>query len=1165
MKNAHKRSDRLAALRIVAIYAVVAALWIYLSDTALGLFTSDPAVLFRIAVFKGLLFIVVTGSLLYFLISRYIRGARLVHEELLTSRNLLNALIEGTTDAVFVKDQQGRYLLFNPAAAKITGKRPEEVIGHDDTFLFSAEEAAAIMAGDRWVLDAGQVMNYEDYLTASDGTYRAFLATKGPIFDAKGEVSGLFGISHDITERHRTEKALFESEERYRSLFEYMRDGCAYCRMLYDDQGRPCDFIYLDVNDAFERLTGLHDVIGKRVTEVLPGIKDSAPELFDIYGRVASTGRPEKFDINFEPLNSWLSVSVYSPQNQHFVAVFDNITERKQAEETREATIELLRTCNMAADLKDLMHDLILYFQRFTGCESVGVRLREGDDFPYYETRGFPEEFVRVENNLCAYDQAGELVRDYTGHPGYDCMCGNIICGRFDPSKPFFTTHGSFWSNCTTELLASTTDEDRQARTRNRCNNEGYESVALIPLRVHGESFGLFQFNDRRKHRFTIEKIILLENLVDYVAIALAKMRVDDALMESSQFSQQVINSVDEGVVVLDRGLRYQVWNPYMEQLSGVQAAEVLGKHLLEAFPFFKDLGIVERAEATLAGRKLPSIDFPYPFHETGRSGWITEMNAPLRNTKDDIVGVIVTIRDITDHKHAQDELREATQRLRLAIDSGRLGIWDRDIRSDALVWDERMFEIYGEDRDSFTGDFDAWKKCILPDDLAGALEANQATVRGEREYDAEFRILRPDGTVRNIKANGIVIRDEDGEAIRMIGLNQDITEQKIMEAQLRQSQKMEAIGQLAGGVAHDFNNILTVIYGYCYMLQSGTENNPTLRSSVDQVLAAAERAANLTRSLLAFSRKQTMSLKSVNLNDLILNVGKFLTRIIGEDIQFKTIFQANPLMIYADSGQVEQVLMNLATNARDAMPKGGLLTIETGIDEIREDFIHAHGYGARGKYVVMSVSDTGEGMDAETCKKIFEPFFTTKEVGKGTGLGLSIVYGVIKQHNGFVNVYSESGKGTTFRIYLHLDTEEHADSEEKSDHDYPRMGNETVLVAEDDASIRQFVGSILRKFGYEVISANDGADAVEKFKANSEKIDIIVMDMIMPIKSGKEANEEIRKLRPDVKVLFMSGYSPDLLHSKGIQYNADEVLIKPLHPLGLVRKLRSMLDQNSR
>jgi PAS domain S-box-containing protein len=1165
VKNAHGRSDRLAALRIVTIYAVVAALWIYLSDTVLAQLTRDPEDLVRIAVFKGFFFILVTGALLYVLISRYIRGTRLAQEELLTNRNLTNALIEGTTDAIFVKDRQGRYLVFNTAAASITGKRSEEVIGHDDTFLFSAEEAMAIMTGDRRVLDAGRVMTGKEYLTAADGLYRTFLSTKGPIFDAKGDVVGLFGISRDITERDRSEQELLESEKRYRSLFEYMLSGCAYCRMLYDDQGRPNDFVYLDVNGAFGRLTGLNHVVGKRVTEVLPGIKAAAPELIEIYGRVASSGRPESFDTYFEPLKIWLSISVYSPQKERFVAVFDNITEQKRAEETREATIELLRICNRAVDLKELLSDLMLYFQQATGCEAVGVRLQEGDDFPYYETRGFPTEFVKVESSLCAHDQAGEVVRDFAGHPAYDCMCGNIICGRSDPSRPFYTKRGSFWTNCTTELLAGTTDEDRQARTRNRCNSEGYESVALIPLRAHGEAFGLFQFNDKRRDRFTIEKINLLEDLVDYVAIALAKLRVDDALMEACQFSQQVINSVDEGVVVLDRGLRYQVWNPYMEQLSGVPASEIMGKHLLEAFPFFRELGIAERAEATLSDKKPAPVDLPLPFHQSGRSGWITEINAPLRNTRNDIIGVIVTMRDITDRRQAQEELLEASHRLRLAIDSGRLGIWDRDIPSDTLVWDDGMFEMYGIGRDSFTGRFEAWQECILHEDLAGALEATQAAIRGERDYDTEFRIVHPDGTVKTIKANGIVIRDEDGKAIRMIGLNQDITEHKLMEAQLRQSQKMEAIGQLAGGVAHDFNNILTVIYGYCYMLQSGTENNPALRSNVDQVLEAAERAANLTRSLLAFSRKQTMNLSSVNLNDLILNVGKLLGRIIGEDIQLKTLFHMNPLMIFADSGQIEQVLMNLAANARDAMPKGGLLTIETGIEEIREDFIHAHGYGVPGRYVVMSVSDTGEGMDAEVAKKIFEPFFTTKGVGKGTGLGLSIVYGVIKQHNGFINVYGEPGKGTTFKIYLALDTEEHAECEEKEDLGYPRMGNETVLVAEDDASIRQFADTILRKFGYDVIFAHDGADAVEKFKANSENIDIIIMDMIMPTKSGKEAHEEIRRLRPDVKVLFMSGYSPDLLYSKGMLENEDEVLTKPIQPLDLARRVRSMLDRNSR
>jgi polar amino acid transport system substrate-binding protein len=394
-----------------------------------------------------------------------------------------------------------------------------------------------------------------------------------------------------------------------------------------------------------------------------------------------------------------------------------------------------------------------------------------------------------------------------------------------------------------------------------------------------------------------------------------------------------------------------------------------------------------------------------------------------------------------------------------------------------------------------------------------------------------------------------------------MIGMNQDITERKQMEEQLRQSQKMEAIGQLAGGVAHDFNNILTAIYGYCSVLQMKVGKDSPLRADVDHIYAAAERAANLTRSLLAFSRKQIMCAKTVNLNDIVMNVGKLLTRIIGEDVHLKTVCTGKKLWIFADSGQIEQVLMNLAANARDAMPGGGILTIETGVQEIEESFIHAYGYGAVGKYVVLSVSDTGLGMNAGTSKRIFEPFFTTKEVGKGTGLGLAIVYGVVKQHNGYINVYSEPDEGTTFRVYLPQVYEEDADNIEEAVPEYPRMGSETVLVAEDDATIRELAGSILRKFGYDVILAHDGEDAVEKFKAGKDKIAIIVMDMIMPGKSGKEAYEEIGKIKADAKILFMSGYSPDLLHDRGIFDSSDEVLIKPIHPLDLVRKVRACLD----
>ncbi len=524
------------------------------------------------------------------------------------------------------------------------------------------------------------------------------------------------------------------------------------------------------------------------------------------------------------------------------------------------------------------------------------------------------------------------------------------------------------------------------------------------------------------------------------------------------------------------------------------------------------------------------------------------------------IVGAVVTFIDITERKKAQEELQEVSQRLRLATAAGQLGIWDWDIAKDVLVWNDRMFELFGVSRDTFKESRRAWENCLHPDDLAIAKEAMRAALSDEKKYELEFRVVHPDRSIKFIKSNALVIRDEEGKAIRMTGMNQDITEHRHLEEQLRQSQKMEAIGLLAGGVAHDFNNILTAIYGYCSILRMNVGEDSPFIPEIDLIHTAADRAANLTRSLLAFSRRQIISLKVVDLNDVIMNVWQLLTRIIGEDIQLKTFCTEQPLKIMADAGQIEQVLMNLAANARDAMPNGGFLTIETKEREIDESFVHAHGFGAPGKYAIITVSDTGTGMDAETSKKIFEPFFTSKEVGKGTGLGLSIAYGVIKQHNGYINVYSEPDHGTTFKIYLPQVCED-IGSEEAKALDFPQMGTETVLVAEDDPDIRHIAELILGQFGYEVILAEDGADAVEKFKANSEKIAVVIMDMVMPRKSGRKAYEEIRKVRPDVNILFMSGYSPDILKNKGFLDTGEEVIIKPLQPLDLVRKVRACLD----
>jgi CheY-like chemotaxis protein len=329
------------------------------------------------------------------------------------------------------------------------------------------------------------------------------------------------------------------------------------------------------------------------------------------------------------------------------------------------------------------------------------------------------------------------------------------------------------------------------------------------------------------------------------------------------------------------------------------------------------------------------------------------------------------------------------------------------------------------------------------------------------------------------------------------------------------------------------------------------------------EILAAAERATQLTQALLIFSRKQSAVMKPIHINVLIEGIRKMMLRLIGEDIEIVISLAPENMMIMGDHGQLEQVLMNFVTNARDAMPDGGSLSIETRLHVIDSGFIHMHGFGKPGKYAVISVSDTGEGMDEKTRDRIFEPFFTTKGVGKGTGLGLSIVYGIVKQHHGYINCYSEPGRGTTFKVYLPIVREELLELEEADKREIIG-GNETILVADDDESIRRLTKELLEHFGYTVIDAADGEEAVIKFIDHRERIDLVILDVIMPRKSGREAFEEIRAMRPDVKALFISGYTEDIVQRKRIIEDELPLLQKPARPKELLARVREILDAKS-
>jgi PAS domain S-box-containing protein len=470
---------------------------------------------------------------------------------------------------------------------------------------------------------------------------------------------------------------------------------------------------------------------------------------------------------------------------------------------------------------------------------------------------------------------------------------------------------------------------------------------------------------------------------------------------------------------------------------------------------------------------------------------------------------------------------------------------------------------VTGYTAEEYAADPGLWLSMVPEEDRTSVLEqANDVLAEKAHSY-LKHRIIHKDGRVCWIRNTLVPRYDMEGTLISFDGIISDITERKKLENQLFQAQKMEAIGQLASGIAHDFNNILTVIIGFSTLIEMDMDKDDPQKANLSNVLAAADRAADLTRSLLTFSRKQDTNPQPVDLNQIIRKTDRFLKRIIGEDIEFSTTFGQEFVTVNADSGQIEQVLMNLATNARDSMPEGGLLSIETGTVEVDDDYIKAHGCGEPGWHASVSISDSGEGMDEATCKKVFEPFFTTKEVGKGTGLGLSIVFGIIQQHNGFIDVYSEPGIGTTFRILLPLIksavTEKHAREEEVI-----KNGVGTILVVDDDASIRALAEKALSMFGYTVITAVDGNDALVKFKENKDRIDLAILDIIMPEMNGKDAFNEMRKIDPALKAVFISGYTSDIIRKRGLFEQGLEFVAKPLNLKQLLTKVHDVLGEEA-
>jgi PAS domain S-box-containing protein len=548
-----------------------------------------------------------------------------------------------------------------------------------------------------------------------------------------------------------------------------------------------------------------------------------------------------------------------------------------------------------------------------------------------------------------------------------------------------------------------------------------------------------------------------------------------------------------------------------------------------------------------------------------GRLRYIHSIGRPVLDSAGECRKIFGTVMDITDRRKSEEQILKLSQFLSMVIESTNLWLDVLDARGNVIVWNKAAEIMSGYTREEATGKNKIWELLYPDEAYRGEIigKVNAIIRKDETVEDFETAIRTKSGEQKIISWHSKSLLNEQGESVGSVAIGRDVTEHRRLEEQLRQAQKMEAVGQLAGGVAHDFNNILSAVIGYSHILLEKMGQDDPLRVNVEQILDAAEKAADVSHSLLAFSRKQVINLKPVDMNGIIRKMDKFLSRIIGEDIELKTVIKTGDLRVMADSGQMEQVLMNLAANARDAMPRGGVLTLTSERAGLDDAFISAHGYGERGEYALVSITDTGAGMDAETRRKIFEPFFTTKDTGKGTGLGLAMVYGIVKQHNGFINVYSEPGRGTTFKIYIPLVSETATEYEKKQAVTAaPARGTETVLVAEDDAALRKLSEIVLSEFGYKVILAADGEEAVKRFRENADHIDLLILDMIMPKKNGREAYEEIIKIRPEIRALFVSGYTAGTYQTKELLDRGLTLLLKPVSPKDLLRKVREALDE---
>jgi two-component system, cell cycle sensor histidine kinase and response regulator CckA len=921
-------------------------------------------------------------------------------------------------------------------------------------------------------------------------------------------------VTHQLAESERArrdaEARLSSADGPLAACLDGMVDGVVIDRAIRDENGRIVDFWVEYANEAASRLSGLthEELVGHRILELFPGRRENGQ--FDAYVHVVETGEPlvrnsvhdhEAADRSDpDGFGRDYEVSV-TRLGDGYVATLQDIVARRRAED------ELFRAQQLLRLVLDTVPQRVFWKDThavFVGCNAAFA----GD---------------------AGLSDPAEIV----GRTDYDLPWRDLADGYLADDLAVMESGRPTLGH-----------EEMQVRSGGR---ETWVSISKVPLLdADGSVVGMLGTT---------------EDITD-------RRRAEQALRESEQFLADILENIPSMVYVKDaKTLTFVRVNRATEQTLGYSSDQLVS-------PDSRKLGLPAESDyyAAMDQRVVDTgqlMEFPLEVltPPDGRPRYLRTKKVPLFDEQGKPKFVLGISEDITDLKLAEDARLETEQRYRQIVETITdyvVNVKIEDGQATNINHGAGCVAVTGYSAEELSDDPGLWLSLVVAEDRDAAADQVQRILAGKPSGPLEYRILRKDGVIRWVRNTPVLRLSADGSPIAYDGVIQDITERRALQEQLLQSQKMEGIGRLAGGVAHDFNNLLTAILGYVEMCKSDlppdlAADHPA-RLDLLEVAMAGERAANLTRQLLAFASRQIVAAVRLDLSTLAADSLKMLQRLLGDNIEIETVLDPGVGTVEADAGQMQQLLVNLAINARDAMPDGGRLLIETADETIGGESAGAHPGAVPGQYVVLAVTDTGVGMNEEVLSHLFEPFFTTKGLGKGTGLGLATCHGIVRQMGGHIRVYSEPGRGTTFRIYLPRKAGL-ADPQPVSAPPRPSpTGVETVLVVEDEPTVRRLAVLGLRAHGYAVLEAADGAEAIEAATRVGTTIDVIVSDVMMPGMSGPELLNRLSTIAPQARAMLMSGHAESTVLSPqtALRY---AFLPKPFTPERLARKVREVLD----